>query len=181
MNIRALLREHSALATVVVLIILGLAMFLFAGLSGGEGRATNQVYFYDLSAGTVFVASADAVPPIESPASDDAAIGVHAHIFSCGDCPPDLAGRTPEELEAAGAFIGWLGRYPAEARAVLVEQTQNLTDLNAYEAAKHQYQIRAPEEEDSAWMPINSAEATRLKDQPHRRCGGTANRCQPGR
>lgn len=99
----------------------GTVLTLLAVVAGGGYRATRgalasdtppparavsraQVFFYDLGAGQLYHAAADARPPFAAPSGDGAdglPQGVRAHVFSCGSC-----------ADPAQRVIGYLETYP---------------------------------------------------------------------
>ena len=89
--------------------VLAIGMVLIV-TRGGSGLPTGDepTYFYDVETGELFIASGNQVPPIQSPAGNEA---VRANVYTCGAC-------TEEER-----FVGYYEKYTPEAKKTL-EQAQ---------------------------------------------------------
>lgn len=135
MNMRGWLNQNSALTTVaaVVLLIcaLGFAVYHLTGSSTGVS-SINAMYYYDVVGGTLFGGPmVDILPPIDGPngpiTHDDKSrqAGFKAYIFACGGCSSDLGGKTSQEVEAAGAKIGYLEYYTEKSKNVFREFMEN--------------------------------------------------------
>jgi len=123
MNIRETMNNNPAIVTigaVVVLVLCLLAITCQLGGPGGGQGGTVDLYFLDENSGVLFSADSNQQPPIAAPSdTGGGASGVRAHVFGCGDCPGNLSGMTAEEVQAKGAFIGYLEKYTPEAKAAM--------------------------------------------------------------
>lgn len=185
MGVREWINSNPAGMTTVAAIVLALALVIVLWQSGGAGVPTPpDAFYYDLEAEEVFVAAGDRLAPIETPAGGQR--GVRAHVYACDACPDDLAGLTLEELEARGAFVGWLERYTPEVKAVLEEYRQRDTDeplefedeARFFEAEAQGPVVRRPD--GSRWHRLDSEAGVTVMDAPMERCEGQrVQRCTP--
>jgi len=106
--------------------IIAAAALVIAGLlilrQTGGGGAIPEGYYFDTETGKRFGSNTTELPPIKSPSGEGK--GVRAQVFACGSCD-----------DATSQFIGWLERYPAEAKTEL-EAMQKERDNTADEARR---------------------------------------------
>ncbi len=125
MNPREWLNQNSALTTVATVVLLICALgFAMCHLtkSSFSGTALSKSYYYDLVEGKVFGGPLlNVLPPIDGPngpisdGDQQKKAGLRAYIFDCGGCSTDFEGMTLQEVEAAGARIGYLELFKQKA------------------------------------------------------------------
>lgn len=185
MSFRDWINNNPAGMTTVAAIALALALVIILWQTGGTGMPSPpDVYYYDLEAEELFVAGGNRLAPIETPAGGER--GVRAHVYACDQCPGNLAGLTMDEIEAQGAFVGWIERYPAEVKAVLEEYRQRGAngplevedETRLFEAEAHGPVVRRPD--GSRWHRLDTEAGIAVMDAPMERCGGqVVERCTP--
>lgn len=123
-KIRDWANQNSSLVSIVaVLLIVGALTYLIVS-SGRKGPKFEGRYYYDLNTDKLFRVKTDEYAPINAPSGplgDGQPAGVLAYVFTCGECDPDLDRKTPEDLAAAGMFVGYLETYTPEAKKQLSE------------------------------------------------------------
>ena len=149
-------RVMTALAAVFLIL---LTVWLFT--RGGPGQAestTTDVWFYDTVTKELFVAKADRVSPIASPAGNEA---VRAMYYSCGTC-------------AEGErFLGYYEKFGDEAKKFLEENPSSRYFGGA--SAKG----RLLSTDAVTWVEAASDEGLAILDAPHKKCK-TLRVCNPG-
>ena len=121
MNIREWANKNSALVTgISIVVFVGALVFLIFGGGETETRGPEQRWFYDLNTGSLFPQAPDVFPPVETESGDfnGEPAGVHAMVFSCGECNEDER------------FVAWLTTYPPEVKKALeTMRSQGLSDV----------------------------------------------------
>lgn len=120
--------RNSAVATIAAVAILVVALVMLVSSGGGGPTASGNAYFYDLETGEVFVGDATAIPPIQSPAGNQA---VRAHFYTCTECTEEAR------------FLGYYEKYTDEAKKAIEEAQQSSgsgeagseAEMRAYEAS----------------------------------------------
>lgn len=151
------------MAGVMALAIVGLvALLLVRGLAPKRGSAPPQAWFHDLVTGELFAAGADEVPPIPSPAGNEA---VRAHFFSCGTC------------SEGDRFLGFYSKYTPEARQMLLEALPSDAYAHARPEIRAGHMISRDAQQ---WVVERGPEGGALHRQIHERCGERlARSCDP--
>lgn len=160
-------------AVVLLLAAAGLVAYQMAG----GAPQTSAGFFYDLETGKRFASQLGGVPPIDAPSGPGN--GVRAEVFACGSCD-----------DADAQFIGWLERYPADAKQQLVsliaeraaaadENTELTLDERIIELRRVLAEVRTVDGGD--WVNSQSPQADAIYDQVNTRCTGDAKlaRCRP--
>ncbi|NBC11175.1 MAG: hypothetical protein GVY24_05485 [Planctomycetes bacterium] len=186
MSIRETMNNNPAMVTigavVVLVLCLGAIMCQVREPSGGQGGAV-QLYFLDEGTGMLFTAESKQQPPIVAPSDTGGSTsGVRAHVLSCGDCPGNLDGLTREEVQAQGAFIGYLEKYTPEAKAAM-EQAMSGEEPDIaimYEMDKGKL-MRMPDSDQ--WIDANSERAVDVHIANREQCPGDVRprQCFPNR
>ncbi|MEX0655472.1 MAG: hypothetical protein WD534_09635 [Phycisphaeraceae bacterium] len=171
MNVREWLNNNSAVVTIVAVLVLCFALAFIIWNNSGSGRpGPIDVYFVDLNTNEVFVGKSDQIPPIAAPSdSGDDTNGVRAHIYACGDCPSDLAGRSADELIDGDVFIAYLERYTDEAREIITGDVTPENESDYYSATEMGQLVRAVD--GSNWVSINDQGGYELMSRTGNRCG----------
>lgn len=161
-----------------VLLAFGLGLILWHGVGSGTGVLGDQAYYHDPTSDAFFVADRQALPPITTPAGGED--GLRAHIYSCGECPPDIEGVSMRELEETGAFVNHLERYTIEAKSALEDEAS----LSPGEADVLRVQGRELQPAgDAQWVPGESPTAMAIEEAADERCehvaGTAARQCLP--
>mgnify|MGYP006272455861 CR=1 FL=1 len=125
MKIREYLNQNSSIGILAAVVLLVISLFIIYRqlTGGGSGPQITELYYFDLNTGRVVAGPSDAIPPIDTdsgPYQGEPA-GVRANIFACGRCDSDYAGMTPDEIEAAGAKLAYLMKYPPRAKQAMEE------------------------------------------------------------
>lgn len=171
MSLREHLNSNPVIATSVTVGALVLAVLVLLWQLG-EPAAGEGEYYYDPQTEALFIAPFDSHAPVSTPSGGDD--GLRARVFGCGQCPGNLEGMTLEEVEAAGATIGWLERYSEQARQIL-EQYDELPDdeeeLERVEQAEEEGAEVRPVGADT-WYPVDSPAGDALFDRIAQRCAG---------
>lgn len=160
MNIRGWMDENQNLVAVIAVVIMILALlFIFMQCKGRTATAgSGKAWYFDVAAGTTFADDATLIPPITSPAGNEA---VRVHFYSCGDC---------NESER---FVGYYERYTPEVKAKLeAARTSNQPD-QYYEMegegllisldAKQWFPMYSPQAEESLSSKLQCPGGKRLR------------------
>jgi len=109
------LAQNNALATVLAVVVMICALGAIVIQLRGPRRPSGdrKAWFYDLGTGKLLIRGIEAIPPIETEAGNYA---VKAFVFACGECPKLSEGMTKEEVEKAGAFIGYFESFTIQSR-----------------------------------------------------------------
>jgi len=123
-DFRKFINQNSAVVTIgaVTVLVLALAAIVLQMQGPGAGaRGPQDIWFYDLNTGELFVAKSNKLPPIAAPSdgteqdeNPSIPAGVKAHVFSCGSCQ--------DEQER---FIAYLETYPPDVRDKLMAFREN--------------------------------------------------------
>jgi hypothetical protein len=191
MPARDFLNNNSAVVTILALVVLvGALGAIIWNSGGGGGQEFMQRYYYDLNTGKLFVDSKSKIAPIDAPSGpyNGKQGGVSAVVFGCGECQSSYDGMTQEEVEEAGAIIGWLEMLTAEAKKEM-EQTksgqrapggpggQSVRDLRPMTFMEGRL-VKYPSEED--WYDAGSQDAMTLRSEAQTRCAsGRLKVCSP--
>lgn len=189
MSVRHWINNNPAAAGVGAILAVALVIgFVFWQGAGTGVGGDSDVYYYDPQTGELFVDLADHLPPIETPSGGSD--GARAYIYACEGCPGEsFEGKTPGEIEEAGAFVGYLLQYDAEARRILLEarddeQGEPLTleqDQRITNAEERGQMVRRLEDGEGGWVPAYQRSAEAIMEQVHQRCEGGARppECRP--
>lgn len=179
MDVRTWINNNQSVAVIVTVLAVAIAIVVIWQTLRTDRVEINDAYHYDLDAGVVFVGPANSLPPIETP--DGGSEGVRVAIFACDGCPSDLADRTLEEVEQAGAFVGYFQRYTDEAKQVLErDRARDPADIDdpEYDQRLHDAEImgrivRRPQDDD--WTVEETERGMWITDEyPAEQCGGAA-------
>jgi hypothetical protein len=145
---------------------------------------TGEAYFYDLRGGTVFVAPASSVPPIQAPSGngpDGKPAGVRAYIYSCDEDYADFRGMTADQVEQSGAFIGYLEKRTDYFKEYMANTERDSTAVDPAVAARMVKQpILIQKLGDQRWVPDISPRGQKIQQAARQRCPGTtAVLCNP--
>lgn len=155
MRVREWMNNNSVVVTILAAVILVAALGLVVMQFQGPTYVPPNVYYWNLDTNEVFVQRADAVPPIQAPNGGE---GVRAYLFSCGECSPDQ-------------WFGYLQKFDEEGKR-LQEQGEVLLEEEDH------LLVRSLEGGD--WVPIFSAEGTRIHDViTTRECDGAGDQQYP--
>ena len=104
------LMQNNAVATAGAVAILVLALGAIFWQLKGPSRPSGdrKSWFYDLGTGKLLIRDIDEIPPIQT---DGGNLAVKAFVFACGECPRLSEGMSREEVEKAGAFIGYFETF----------------------------------------------------------------------
>jgi len=186
MNIREFMNNNPAVVTVGAVFVLILCLFAIMcqlrGPGGGQGGPVD-LYFLDEGTGVLFTAESDRQPPIAAPSDTGGGTsGVRAHVFGCGDCPGKLTGLTREEVEAKGAFIGYLEKYTPEAKAAMEQaMSGEEPDIEIMYEMDQGRLIRLPDSDQ--WIDANSEQGVDVYSTIREQCPGDERprQCFPNR
>ena len=168
MDIREWVHNHSLTVTAITMLLLAMALGGLAWQMDMVGGATvSTAYYYDLNTGEIFEAEAGLHPPIATDTGP--AAGVQATVFTCGACEP------------GERFIGWLTKYTPEAKEVMDEAPQDVSQMPpaAYEAMVNGKLVRSLEILE--WVPVNSHFGRQITTAVSDRCpdNTTPQMCTP--
>lgn len=133
MNLREWLDKNSALVVIgaTLALVVALVSIVLSNRKGADESRYEGMWFIDLTTNQFFVGKPTDIPPIDAPSGQSLkngqAAGVLAHVFGCGDssvCQQDLTGRTPDELEDLGVFVGYLEKLTPESKADFEEMME---------------------------------------------------------
>ena len=163
-----------------------LCVILFFGIFRGNPHVgvSGEAYFYDLNNGTVFVAAASSIPPIETPSGngpEGKPAGVRAYIYSCDEDYADFRGMTADQVEESGAFIGYLEKRTDYFKEYMANTERDSTAVDPAVAARMGKQpILIQQLGDQRWVPDVSPRGQKIQQAARQRCPGTpAILCNP--
>jgi prepilin-type processing-associated H-X9-DG protein len=123
------------------------------GATNKQSRRTapkpGNAYFYDVVTKEYFTDSATKIPPIKSPAGNEA---VRAHFFTCGQC-------TDEER-----FIGYYEKYTSDLKKKLEK------DPEQFEVYEEAFDGRLYSADGEHWVKAESPEGFALIEKLQQRC-----------
>ena len=132
------------------LLLLGVAAYLMVGYWRGQGQASENAFFYDLSQRKLFVAPRTAIPPIAGLDGGEAD-GMRAVVVSTNGHSADKTSWR----------IAYLETYGPELRAqMLAAQAGGTSPAMGREAALAQRLVCRPGE--TRWHPMNTPEAEEI-------------------
>ena len=115
MSIRSWVNEHSALVSIVTLVILvgALVAILYNTMSGSSNtEIPNQRWYYDLTEKTAFADRVDRIAPFKTEAGHDA---VEPIVFHCGSC------SEPKQ-------IAYLAKYTPQAAKLMEQELERMRE-----------------------------------------------------
>ncbi|MFA9477795.1 hypothetical protein ACERK3_05745 [Phycisphaerales bacterium AB-hyl4] len=183
MNVREWLNNNSAVVTIVAVLVLCFALAFIIWNNTPTRPGPIDIYFVDLNTGELFVGKNNEHPPIQAPSDNEGEYnGVRIHMYSCGDCPSRLQGRSVEDLASDGVFVAYYERYTDEARQALqrdMTESSPEDEMRYYEVIEMGQLVRSPER--TEWVSINSEAGYRLMSRFGDRCdrGDTPSICRP--
>ncbi len=147
MNIRAWMNENQNLVAVIAVVIMVLALFFIFYQCQGRTTPTGSgnAYYYDVATGETFTDEATLIPPITSPAGNEA---VRAHYYTCGDCGEDER------------FVGYFEKYTPEAKQRIESAQQNEEFSEYYYEMEGQGLLISLDAQQ--WYPIYSPQGEQL-------------------
>ncbi len=122
MSIRSFLNEHSALSSIIAIVILvGALGTIMYSTMGGSRRTTvpTKRWFYNLTEKTTFGDDFNRIAPFKTEAGHEA---VQAVVFHCGSC------GEPQQ-------IAYLMKYTAKAKKQMVDQQKRMAE-QGYDTSK---------------------------------------------
>lgn len=149
MNIRGLMEQNQNMVAVVAVVVMILALiYIFYSCQGPSQRVgSSEAYYYDVVTQEVFTAGANLVPPIQSPAGNEA---VRVHFYSCGSC------------SKSERFAGYYEKYPPEAKAK-IEEAMKSQEMTEY---IYEYENAALVSLDAkTWAPMSGPGGTSVQDE----------------
>lgn len=171
MGLRETMNNNPAVVTGGAVVILLLCLFLvYWQFSGGSGSSnvTAQLIYYDVANDKLKLMEWDSGPYPDSPPPGMTDV-YEAVLLSCGECPegPDgiVDGMTPEQIKAAGMFVGWLyRRAPGTEPDPMVNESMEARPLKG-----------------STWIKVASKQWVDLEEKLRRQCprGDYAYECYP--
>jgi len=150
------INQNSAVVTVASVVVLVLSLAII--INQGRGRSTPEpgnAYFYDTVTKEYFTDSATKIPPITSPAGNEA---VRAHFFTCGEC------TEATKDEGGERFIGYYEKYTPEVKAKLEESPE------AFEFYEEAFQGRLYSPDGTRWTQAESPTGFRLIEELQEKC-----------
>lgn len=190
LNLPRLWEEHSAkitlIASVAVVLVLALALLRCGGSGSSRNAVSSEQYFFDLNTGRLVVGPSDLYGPADlgggAFAYPEGPFGsaVKAAVISCNDCAGVEPGMTPDELRGVDATLGYLMRYPPEAREVYVKfQTGDPVTADEEILLSGAEQLYSTVE-GKTWLPESSGPASQLMSRTWNSCGERRSRlCSP--
>jgi hypothetical protein len=195
MNIRQWLNQNSALSSAgASLLLIACLGFLGWNLLAPRGESDLGTYFLDRNTNQL-VEKQWTVSPTATGSGQyqGEPAGIRAYVYACGGCADSYVGMTPQQLEASGAFIGYLKKVSPQVRDRIQriqekatpnqetpDQGQGPGDL-AYDAAATYIQnaVVKPVNGDK-WVKANSKAGGEMIDRV-RQCdnGSKAQECHP--
>jgi hypothetical protein len=163
MNFRKWMNTNSkAVIGVSVAVILIFLISLFRSCTPASPPRITRAYYYDLGTNQLFSASESNVPPIPAPSDDGKkgqASGVHAYVFSCGDCDDDTK-----------RFIGYLETFTPEAHqaAIELQNPNSATTGPAMSAHIAGRLVMNPDDKKTGWVPSRSRQGSNIQSS---KCG----------
>ena len=159
MGLREWMNENSAIVTVgaVVLLVVALTIVIMQGTGGGV-VTTDQAYYYDAEADNIFTAPIESIPPIESPAGNQA---VRVHYYSCGGCGEEER------------FVGYYEKYTEEAKQAIQEARTAGSEGGPQGPARMQAMMTGQlySADGEEWYPAMSPRGTQVQAELANRCG----------
>jgi len=129
-NVRDWINKNSALVTLVAVVALLMSVFVLLR-NRGSGGGQIKIWYIDLNTNQFFPGTIGDVAPIDPPSGelrDGELAGVVVHVFTCAETPEpedrqylencrhDLKGKTPEDLEELGLFVGYYEKFTLDAK-----------------------------------------------------------------
>ncbi len=171
------MNQNSAVVTIVAVVLMLISLgVIIMSLSGN--RYTPRivdVYFMDISDGSLFTEKSDLLSPIDAPSGENK--GVRAFVFSCGEC-------SDEESH----FVGWLEMYTPQAKKIMTapapiegaEGDPIANEMDMFEAMERGHLVS--DASGKKWVPANSEKGFRVMEQIQTKCDGQPPKpCFPGR
>lgn len=161
---QALLENSIPFGIICVVLIAGAGYFLFRQVTAPPyDFVPGQVYFMDLTNGTLFVAPEELVPPIPTPSGkttpDGRPAGVRAYLYTCGKCDPGIKPLFLTTTVPGSALVELSAAEPADLPPV-----EALVALIA----------RPPESPGAApdWKRLDSPAGAAIRAEPDSMCNG---------
>lgn len=172
MSIRETLSNNPAMGVVVTVVLIGVAvaLVLARGSTGPQQYAENGTYYMDMTSGDLFVAGADATPPVAAPSGGD---GVRAHVYSCSSC------------SESNREVLYIEKLTDKARTLTAsDDAEDAKPLTPMQMAQVQTGILvatpATGGTEPNWVSASSEEGMALIDKAQKHCSGkAAKRCNP--
>ena len=179
MSLREFLNQHSAVVTLLAIVLLvaalGYGIWTTGGLRRG-GEIASGLWFYEIESGKIFTTEHGTRPPIKGPSGGE---GVRAHVYTCQEsCSADkLDGLTAEEIEKLGFFLGFIERITPEGHDMIkkINESDVSSDNKAMQidtAVRRYGQIRLLDSADSPWIDNDMDTVKLLNDYLASRCEG---------
>jgi hypothetical protein len=161
---REWINNNSATVTIgaVVALVVALGVWYWQQRPTREAIVVRQVYFYDLDKGELLTLPRDQVPPARTKSGEGK--GVRAYVYSCGEC-------TKEQM-----FIGYLERYPDDARQELLSRRANpqanSPSGRSIEELEDTRLVAAEEDakDPAKWFALNTPEAVEIRNYFRTKC-----------
>ena len=163
--LRNWIADHAGLSIILVGLLL-LATGIYTAWRWGDPHPPDPVseaWYYDLSDGTLFAATAAQIPPIDSPSGSGQ--GVTAHVYTCATCSEQ------------DRWIAYLETWSAEAKDLIeaARRGERIAPAHYGEVTTEGHLAKRPS--DTAWTrfdllvpPIEQALRTQCNGRPAQRC-----------
>lgn len=153
---REWVNQNSAVVTVAAVVVLVLSLAII--INQGRGRSApkpGNAYFYDVVTKEYFTDSATKIPPITSPAGNEA---VRAHFFTCGECTEKTSDEGGER------FVGYYEKYLPDIKAKLEKNPE------AFEFYEEAFQGRLYSPDGTKWTQAESPTGFKLIEDLQTKC-----------
>ena len=147
-----------AIPICVVVFLLSLGAVLWQ-LREPSGNIPDKAWFYDIKAGKIFTASSKSIPPIKSPAGNEAVL---AHFYTCDQCTDDQR------------FLAYYEKYPEEIKKHFESAGADM-HLMSEGGSETLISVDAVE-----WVSMNSPEGAKIISKLNKRCSSVPPKvCMP--
>ena len=164
-EVRQWIGKRAALITVVCVALISVSWFFLYKTLRSPPIPVTYAYYYDLGTSSIFVDTADKVPPFASPSGKAGPKGeplaVRAFVFSCSNCDDE-----------SKRFVAYLQQYTPEGQKRVLELVANDTSIDSNDmqadARNSGFVIRATDGE--LWYPPDSTEGDGIIREARAKC-----------
>lgn len=153
-----LLERHSTAITVTATLVLvaSVAFTMYQFVTGGPTSGAGSVYYFDQNTGKLFIASGNALSPIDAPSGpmpDGTPAGVRAHLYAGSTISKNLDGKEIGDLEPLGVTLVYLEMYNSDAQHTAQEIANSGRAIPRGPASPVQRGRMVRRPSDAEWVP----------------------------